>query len=189
MTKLINPILASSTGSAAAEMALVTPLLLTLMFGSFELGNYFLDNHALQKGVRDGARYAARLPISSYNCPSGSATGSITSNANQVVSVTRTGIPYPDSTTPKTQARLQYWTDKDWNSGVDTVKIDVTCQPVSSYPGIYVGISGDIPVVTVTATVTYKPLFSQLGWKMGKNGGGSNSINLNARSQAVAIGI
>src|SRR5215217_7313983 len=50
-------------GSAAAEMALVLPLLLALMFGSLELGDYFLSEHVLLKGVRDGAVYAARQDI------------------------------------------------------------------------------------------------------------------------------
>ena len=44
--------------AAAAELALVLPLLLIIMFGSFEIGNYFLNEHILVKAVRDGARVA-----------------------------------------------------------------------------------------------------------------------------------
>jgi hypothetical protein len=50
-------------GAAAAEMVMVLPFLLVLLFGSAELGNYFLDDSGLLKQVRDGARYASRLPL------------------------------------------------------------------------------------------------------------------------------
>ena len=51
-------------GAAAAEMAMVLPLLLALMFGVTELGRYFWSEHVLLKGVwqcnrRDGGRVRA----------------------------------------------------------------------------------------------------------------------------------
>src|SRR3546814_16622191 len=49
-------------------MALVWPMLILLMFGSFELGNYFLDEHVVLKAVRDGARYAARQNFTTMPC-------------------------------------------------------------------------------------------------------------------------
>jgi len=165
-------------GSAAVEMALVTPLLLTLMFGSFELGNYFLDEHVVTKAVRDGARYAARLPISNFSCPSGSSSGSLLGNSTQIKNVTRTGKA--DGTgTP----RLITWTD------TNTITITVGCKPVASYPGIYTGLPGDVPVVTVAATVPYTTLFSRLGWQIGRKTTGSSTLNLNAQSQAAVMGI
>ena len=75
MRQLFALIRKDRCGAAAAEMALVAPMLITLMFGSFELGNYFLSEHALAKAVRDGARYATRIAVTNYSCPSGSATG------------------------------------------------------------------------------------------------------------------
>ena len=52
-------------------MAMVLPLLLTVLFGSFEVGNYFLNQHAVTKAVRDGARYASRMTLDAdYVCPS-----------------------------------------------------------------------------------------------------------------------
>ncbi len=54
--------------AAAAEMALVLPLLLALMFGVAELGRYFWSEHILLKGVRDGAIYAARQRVDNFNC-------------------------------------------------------------------------------------------------------------------------
>ena len=53
------------SGVAAVEMALVAPLLLALLFGSVELGKYFLDQHVVVKAVRDGA-VSRPQPMSNY---------------------------------------------------------------------------------------------------------------------------
>jgi len=66
MIRLFHRLARNSSGAAAAEMALVTPLLLIIMFGSVELGNYFMNEHSLVKAVRDGARFAARQSFTSY---------------------------------------------------------------------------------------------------------------------------
>ena len=77
--------------SAAAELAMITPILLALMFGSVELGNLFTDRHALEKQVRDGARFAARLELNAtYSCP-----GAVfqDSNANdKIINVIKNGV-------------------------------------------------------------------------------------------------
>ena len=52
--KNVSRLLRDKRGNAAVEMALVTPLLLLILFGSVELGNYFMDEHTLVKAVRDG---------------------------------------------------------------------------------------------------------------------------------------
>jgi hypothetical protein len=59
----------TSTGvaAAAAEMALVMPLLLTILFSLVEAGNYFYTEHVLVKAVRDGARYAGRQDFSFFS--------------------------------------------------------------------------------------------------------------------------
>ena len=69
-------------------MALVLPLLLVLLFGSVELGNSFYSEHVLIKGVRDGARYAARQAFSNYTACSGSPGATIEDNTKTLV---RTG--------------------------------------------------------------------------------------------------
>jgi len=55
MMRTLLDLLRTDTASAAVEMALVLPLLLALSVGSFEMGNLFMDQHALDKQVRDGA--------------------------------------------------------------------------------------------------------------------------------------
>jgi hypothetical protein len=64
-------------GAAAAEMALVLPLLLIILFGSLELGNYFMNEHTLVKAVRDGARFAGRQTFTNYTSCSGSPGGTV----------------------------------------------------------------------------------------------------------------
>ena len=173
MRQLFTRIRTEQAGAAAAEMALVAPMLITLMFGSFELGNYFLSEHALAKAVRDGARYATRIPITNYSCPSGSASGSITGGETEIKNVTRTG-----SIDASASPRLSYWT-----SNTNTVFVTVKCVSPSTYTGIYSsGMPGDIPVVTVRAAVNYPSLFARVGLA-------NTSLSLNAESEAAVVGI
>ncbi len=163
-----NPrsLIADSRASAATEMALVAPFLVLLMLGSVDLGNYLLSEHAVQKGVRDAARYASRLPITEYPAcvPSSSAE-------TQIQKVARTGEP--DGTT----ARLVGWTD-------DTMtNVTVVCSPVGTYTGIYsvYPFPDGVPVITVSAAVPYESLFGVIGL-------GSVSLTLNAESQSAVFG-
>jgi Flp pilus assembly protein TadG len=41
----------NENGAAGAEMALMVPLLVILMFGSFEMGNFFWNEHKVVKAV------------------------------------------------------------------------------------------------------------------------------------------
>ena len=49
-------------------MALVVPLMLTLMFGGLEGAYYLWNEHIAIKAVRDGARFASRQPFTKYDC-------------------------------------------------------------------------------------------------------------------------
>src|SRR3546814_168675 len=152
------------TGSAAAEMALVAPLLITLMFGSFELGRYFLDEHVVVKAVRDGARYAGRLKFAEYaGC---GASGAALTN---VQNLTRTGQVTSGGT-----ARLPYWTNPA------TITVTVECK--TGYSGIYKGLALDSPVVTVSATVPYSSLFSGIGFSV-------TGLNIMASAESAVMGI
>ena len=66
---MIRRLARQDSGSAAAEMALVTPLLIALMLGSMELGHFFYSEHVVVKAVRDGARYASRQGFTNFTCP------------------------------------------------------------------------------------------------------------------------
>src|SRR5687767_10357822 len=83
-------LLLEERGSAAAELALVIPMLLILMVGTFELGNYFWNEHLVSKSVRDGVRYASRQPVTDFTCP-GATIASTTET--RIKEITRTGQP------------------------------------------------------------------------------------------------
>lgn len=160
----IRHLLFDRTAAAAAEMAMILPILLILIFGAFELGNYFLSEHVVAKGVRDASRYAARLPVSSFDCASGTMT-----NPTPVQRLARTG--QPDGTT----ARLADWTADNMTS------VTVTCDTSGTYTGIYTNFPMGVPVITVSATVPYSTLFGLMGL-------GPATLNLNASQQAAAAG-
>lgn len=156
----------SERGTAAAEMALVTPLLLVLLFGSFELGKYFFDEHIVIKAVRDGARYAGRQTFANMAC------GAVTSGVEtQIKNLVRTGTT-DGSGTP----RLPYWTSNA------TVTVSTSCDTTTAYSGIYAGLAGGVPRVTVSVTVPYRSLFGGVGVSL-------SGLNIVAQSQAVVTGI
>ena len=144
-------------------MALVAPLLITLMFGAFELGNYFLSEHVVVKAVRDGARFAGRQNFSTMPC------GGTPSNLTQIQTLVRTGSI--TGTTP----RLAGWSNNA------TVTIAINCDDSGEYSGIYNGMD-DVPVVTVSASVPYNSLFNNIGFS-------STSLLLNAESESAVMGI
>ncbi|MFL6726988.1 MAG: TadE/TadG family type IV pilus assembly protein [Sphingomicrobium sp.] len=164
------------SGSAAVEMALVVPLLLALLFGSTELGNYFLDEHILVKAVRDGARYAGRQDFSNFSSCSGEPGGTVAADTRTLV---MTGLLSGGSN------RLANWT----STTISVTSSCTTTAGVQTLGGIYNGnrnSSGTLigaPIVTVTATVPYTPLLASA---FGFSGTG---YNLYASQQAAVAGI
>ena len=159
-------------GAAAAEMALVAPLLVTIMFGSFELGKYFWDEHIILKGVRDGARFASRQSFSSMPC-GGSAT-----NEAQIKNLVRFG---KTTVTGSDRPRLHYWTSNSTitvtiecygNSGVDGARV---------YDGVY-SARAQVPIVKVTAAVPYDPIVASFGFD-------ASGLSLNAYSESTVFGL
>lgn len=162
----------SAGGAAAAEMALVLPLLLALMFGAFELGNYFRSEHVLIKGVRDGAVYAARQPISNYDCSTASPVvpATVVDSAKALV---RTGELSGGTD------RLPLWAD-----GSTTFTITASCvTSAGGTPllGIYQVNGGKVPVITVTANLPYRSVLQTLGFD-------TAGIRVHATEQAVVTG-
>lgn len=154
-------------GSAGAEMALVTPLLLVLLFGSVELGRYFHSEHLVVKAVRDGARYAARQDFSNFTCSSNAIGGTVVSDTQTLV---RTGLLSGGT------AQLA-----GWNAATITVNMScLTSASSTTLSGIYAGRAGGAPIVTVKAVVPYSPLFGS--WALG-------TMKMAATQQAAVTGI
>ncbi|MFA7586171.1 MAG: TadE/TadG family type IV pilus assembly protein [Novosphingobium sp.] len=149
-------------GAAAAEMALILPLLLALLFTGLEGAHYLYAEHQVVKGVRDGARYAGRLPFTSFTC--GSLVNS--SDITAVQNVTRTGLPTGGN------ARVRGWVNTHVTVGASCTALDT---------GIYQDMT-NAPRVEVSATVPYISLFGMLT-------GFDVDVSLHAAQQAAVMGI
>ena len=173
---MMKRLLRADRGSAAAEMALVTPILLLLLFGSMEIGNYFYNEHVLVKGVRDGARYAARQAFANYTTCTGSPPQTVIDSTKQLV---RTG-------------QLSGGTDRlpRWTDAATEFTITISCKTAvgtTGMSGIYSGVTNaggaavGAPIITVSASLPYRPLVAPFGIGTG--------LELNASQQAAVMGI
>jgi Flp pilus assembly protein TadG len=185
MMPFVSLIRRDCRGSAAVELALVMPLLLVILFGSVELGNYFMNQHTLVKAVRDGARFAARQSFTNYtgcsgDVPTPGSAGSANENTKLIV---RKGTL--DGTAPDL---LPNWSTATFSATVTCIA-SVNGQPML---GIYrsrfgstcngAAANGCAQVVTVRARMDYLPVLRVFGF----NGIG---LHLNAASQAAVAGI
>lgn len=153
------------SGSAGIELVLLTPMILILMFGAVDLGNYFMSEHVVVKAVRDGARYASRRGFGEYSCAAAS-----TDVVTKTRDITRTG------TIGGGTARLVGWMDPA------SITLSVRCDSSGTYSGIYKGQATGVPVVKVAAVVPYKSLFKYFGIT-------TATINLTAASEVPVMGV
>ena len=166
-----------ATGSAAAEMALILPLMLVLLLVTFEGGYFLWNEHKVVKGVRDGARYAGRLDFTKYNC--GASTVDATSETS-IKNITRTGYVTADN--PNVAGA-----DNPVIPGWTNAAITVSLNCATGVSGLYSATSGSAPRVTVSATVPY-PL-SPLTAVADALGFNTTGIDLNARAQSAVMGL
>ena len=167
------------SGAAAVEMALVMPLLLVILFGSVEVGNYFNNEHRLAKAVRDGARYAARSSFTDYSGCNGTAADVPTALRDNTKLIVRKGVL--DGTQPDLLA--------NWASGSTIFTVKMKCSTTAGgttlggiYNGNNVGTADYAPWVIVTASVPYQPLLGAFGFT-------GTGVFLNATQQAAVTGI
>ena len=153
----------NQSGAAAAEMALILPLVLALLFTTFEGSYYMICEHRVVKGVRDAARYAARLDLSNYACPGGTFSGSTATVQN----LTRTGALSGGTAT------VPGWINSD-------VTVAVTC--ATGQGGIYAATGGNAPLVKVSTRLAYPSIMGALGFT-------NATIYIGAEAQSPVIGI
>lgn len=158
-----NLLYRDQSGAAAAEMALIIPLALALIFTTFEGAYYMICEHRVVKGVRDASRYAARLDLSNYACPGGTFSGSTATVQN----LARTGLLSGGS------AAVSGWVNSD-------VTIAVTC--LSGQSGIYAATNNYAPRVKVSTRVAYPSLMGSMGFS-------AATIYIGAAAQSPVIGL
>lgn len=177
---LCRNLLYNCRGAAAAEMALLVPLMLVLLFGSVEIGNYFYNEHKLVKGVRDGARYAARQGFIHYAGCSGTESevpvdgvaGTVFENTKLLVRKGKIDTAAADL--------LANWDDANVN-----FTVTMTCSTTAggtTMGGIYKGMTGGAPVVIVRASLPYRSVLSNVGFD-------ATDLTLNAVQQAAVVGV
>ncbi len=165
----LRGIISSERGAAAAEMALIAPVAVLILFTTLEAAHYFYAEHQVVKGLRDGARYAARQSFDDINCRNG--TPSIIPNDLQtdIKNLTRTGKIDGGS------ARVSGWIDAD-------ITLSVTC-PTSTEAESGLFDSGEpAPQVNIATTLNYDSLFNGLGIV-------TDSAVLTGTQQATVMGI
>lgn len=160
------------SGAAAAEMALILPLLLVLLFGGFEAGHYFWTEHKVIKAVRDGARYAGRQSFDDLNCDTQDA-----GVVDNIILLTRTG-----SLDPAAGPLVQGWTRDDVTVSVSCNATDTGIYEVRSAAVLGGGETPGAPIVTVSATVEYPSLFGNLGFD-------TDGITVHASAQSPVMGL
>ncbi len=132
-------LLSDQRGSSAAEMVLMMPLLVLLLFGSVEIGYYFYTEHRVIDLARNYSRFAARrVVLSESACPDAAAVKA------EVLARLPLDMPYIT----------------DWNTSSD---VTIACDSGVT-TGIYESTGRDGPVVTVTTQGTYPTLFTFLGF-------------------------
>ncbi len=160
-------------GAAAAEMALMTPLLLMLMFAPMELGYFYWSQHKITKGVRDAARYAARQPFGEYEC--GTALGD-SDLETRIKNLARTGQLTGGTT------KVAGWVDAE-------ITVSVVCRndPLDGSgddavtTGIYRGLD-NAPIVRVETNLDYPSLFRTLGFN-------TTGARMTAYSESAVMGL
>lgn len=116
------------TGTAALEAAIVIPALMVLGLGAVEFSNAFYDHQLISMGVRDAARYLARVPQ-----PDDTAAQA---NAKDIAVYGGVGDSKP---------RVAGWSTGD---------VTVSSTAIDNTDGTYRG-SATIYIVTVSTTLTY----------------------------------
>lgn len=154
--------LRDQAGAAAAEMALILPLALALIFAMMEGGHFLWSQHKVVKGVRDAARYAGRLDFSNYSCPS-----TFSGSTATIQNLARTGQLSGGT------AKVPGWVNGD-------VTVSVSCS--TGQTGLYDVIGGNAPKVKVSAAVAYPSLFGALGFT-------NSAITMRAEAESPVMGL
>ena len=172
MLRRSTPFLTDQRGAAAAEMALILPLALALLFTTFEGAYYMICEHRVVKGVRDAARYAARLDLTNYACPGATFSGTPDTKI-RIQNLARTGQLSPDTAALARAAKI-------WGTNRDKVEVTVTC--ASNQGGIYAATGGNAPQVKISARVPYSSIMGAMGFT-------SATIDIGAAAQSPVIGL
>jgi Flp pilus assembly protein TadG len=150
-------------GAALLELSVVLPVLMTIGLGAVEFGNMLYNMHLIENGVRDAARYAAGLQVNAA--------------LTDAKYIALTGTLTPPANNPCTNCRVKFWDQ------LSEVTVAYSSIPNDDGGGnkLYRG-GATIPLVTVSASVTYQ----ELGL-LGYLGMGVQTINVSHQERLFGI--
>ena len=128
-------------GSVLVEGTILVPVLVTLFLGVFEFSWYFFSQQLVEMGVRDAARYLARVELTGTNTPC-TQTDPDTGNLyeDEAANIAATGQRDSGGT-----ARVKGWT---------AAKVAITCltSPALGGGSVYADGQSSMTIIYVTTT-------------------------------------
>lgn len=143
-------ILRDTQGTAAAEFAMILPLLIIFLVVVMDFGRLMMDYHAVSKSIRDASRYLGRVGVT---CGAG---GGAIDNAADITRAKNLALSGSVNTPAAGAYLLPYWTDPN------TISVNITCiVNTGQFSGRYNSLAF-IPSIVVTATVPFSLFFGNI---------------------------
>lgn len=165
-------------GAVSAEFVLTLPIMFALMFGGIEAGHFAWTQHRLVNAVREGARFAGRLPVDRF-CAG--ADAALDADAEgEIKAVTLTGQLPNDDGEAVGLAAIPGLTAAD-------VVVEADCAAFAgdgdAGTGIYSDLGNGGPIVTIRiASVRYPSMMDAMGLI-------DTDLRMTARASAPVIGL
>ena len=153
MFSLLNKLWRHRGGNVTVEFAVFLPFLLLLLMGGLELGNALRQATLIEKNLRGGALYAARILDLDAATPALSAEVQAT-----IQNLVKTG----------SQSGLDAFVVPGWADAAANLAIDATKVHIFSDAN-RIATDVPLPVVRLTANVPYRPLVPGLFAYLGLN--------------------
>ena len=160
-----------SKGSVLVEATVLAPLLFALILGVFEFSWIFFQQQLIEIGVRDAARYMARIPITSTATPPDTNPCDQTDASGTSFTTYAGNIALYGTTSSGTQ-RVTGWTGP----------VTITCPTTDNSAGTYADAT---TIYTITATTSFTdPTLGFLGFL----GLGAPSISVTHNERFIGPG-
>ena len=172
-------LLRDCNGAAMVEMAIVLPLLVALGLGTFEFGRFFFQYQMIEAGVRDAARYLARVTDTTSTSPCG--TGGCLTPCDPLVLAAKVANAKDIAVMGViggTTKRVSWWTEGNVTVDYSTV---IANPLIRGYP-TYRGPLSGIRVIKVSTVASY-PGMGGLGFL-----GLGSTISISVEHQERCIG-
>jgi hypothetical protein len=166
MKKHILQFLRDQAGVALVEAALTLPMLIVLSLVIFEYSFVFWQHQVVTSGVRDAARYLARVPIdSSSTCGAAMLATLVPGGVGNATYLTYAQDIALHGDIAAANGGVPAFRVPQWSSTPPNFSVSVSCvaDPLSgNLPayrgGVACGASSCVPIVTVTVSYVYQDM-------------------------------